>query len=74
MCMNRNLKKLAMAGSMLLLLAGNTSCQSGDTSRTQVESLTLGKQVLLDKIKGGWAGQAIGCFRKNRHLMHMPMP
>ena len=61
MCMNRNLKKLAMAGSMLLLLAGNTSCQSGDTSRTQVESLTLGKQVLLDKIKGGWAGQAIGC-------------
>lgn len=68
MCMNRNLKKLAMAGSMLLLLAGNTSCQSGDTSRTQVESLTLGKQVLLDKIKGGLGRTSYWLFiwRSNR--------
>ena len=26
-----------------------------------IERLTMDKSVLLDKIKGGWAGQTIGC-------------
>ena len=37
------------------------SCQSSGEKSALPEQVTLSKEVLLDKIKGGWAGQAIGC-------------
>lgn len=49
---------------LVLLVAGTTSCsQKRDTSQTAgiPAELTLSKVKLLDKIKGGWAGQTIGC-------------
>ncbi len=44
---------------MILALFGgilSSGCQSGQPSR-----FTLSKEVLMDKIRGGWAGQVIGC-------------
>jgi hypothetical protein len=45
------------------LLAGLVSCESLSTSgHTTIPSeITMSKEMLLDKIKGGWAGQTIGC-------------
>ena len=44
-----------------LLAVFLSSCNhSGNSSRLS-ESVTMSKEVLLDKIKGGWAGQTIGC-------------
>lgn len=37
------------------------SCQPSGEKNALPEQVTLSKEVLLDKIKGGWAGQAIGC-------------
>ncbi len=34
------------------------SCQKGNTTATEY---TISRGELLDKIKGGWAGQVIGC-------------
>ncbi len=34
---------------------------SGPGQKSLPEEVTLSKEVLLDKIKGGWAGQTIGC-------------
>lgn len=51
-----------------VLLWGSVSCsqqqqqQSGGSEMTNLpESITISKEKLLDKIKGGWAGQTIGC-------------
>lgn len=49
---------------LALLVAGTTSCsQKTDANQTTgiPAELTLSKAKLLDKIKGGWAGQTIGC-------------
>lgn len=59
--MNKFLKKMSMAAGMGLLMVAGAGCQSGNTPKELPDSVTLSKQVLLDKIKGGWAGQAIGC-------------
>ena len=37
------------------------SCQPSGEKNALPEQVTLSKEVLLDKIKGGWAGQMIGC-------------
>jgi hypothetical protein len=38
------------------------SCNSSPPAvEQQPERITLSKEVLFDKIKGGWAGQTIGC-------------
>lgn len=41
-------------------LALSASCRSATNSRVKTE-IKLSKEVLMDKIKGGWAGQTIGC-------------
>jgi len=38
-----------------------SSCHRSDGNAQLPANVTLSKEVLLDKIKGGWAGQAIGC-------------
>ena len=43
--------------SWLLLLLCSPLALSAQTEGT----VSLSKSVLLDKIKGGWAGQTIGC-------------
>jgi len=54
------MKKIAF---LTILLMGFMSCESPTaTKKTTIPSeITLSKDVLLDKIKGGWAGQTIGC-------------
>jgi len=54
--------KLIIAFSLILLI-GLCACESTSTAgQTKIASeITLSKEVLLDKIKGGWAGQTIGC-------------
>ena len=49
--LSRSLVILALLGGILC-----SGCQSGQPSR-----FTLSKEVLMDKIRGGWAGQVIGC-------------
>jgi hypothetical protein len=50
---------------VLLLFTGAVACTQQQTSSRKTDSVpptvTLSKNVLLDKIKGGWAGQTIGC-------------
>ncbi|MDR1937466.1 MAG: ADP-ribosylglycohydrolase family protein [Tannerellaceae bacterium] len=57
--------KILRAVIALSLLVGTVSCAQQQTStKKQIsipETATLSKDVLLDKIKGGWAGQTIGC-------------
>lgn len=46
------------------VLIGMTACERQHTTAKQTllpSEMTLSKEVLLDKIKGGWAGQTIGC-------------
>ncbi|MDE7142448.1 MAG: hypothetical protein K2O33_06130 [Muribaculaceae bacterium] len=46
------------------LLASMAACGSGDTTGTKEipygSTVSLSREQLLDKIKGGWAGQTIG--------------
>lgn len=45
-----------------LLLAIIGVCLCGCTPNSPIpEQITMSRSVLMDKIKGGWAGQAIGC-------------
>ena len=53
---------LHVLGGFLLL--GTVSCSQqpiGQKTTTLPESFTISREKLLDKIKGGWAGQTIGC-------------
>ena len=47
------------------LLAATASCGSGDAAAVKEipygTTVKLTRAELLDKIKGGWAGQTIGC-------------
>jgi len=53
------IKKLIFLPLILLLVV---SCQPGMKKQTELpESVTLSKEALSDKIRGGWAGQTIGC-------------
>ena len=57
--MNKNILKLGLS----ICLFGVMACsQQSDkqASSTFPETKTLSKEVLMDKIKGGWAGQTIG--------------
>ncbi len=51
--------------SLLILTAFMFACsrspQTTETKQPQAERLVMTKEVLFDKIKGGWAGQTIGC-------------
>ncbi|MCK3684511.1 ADP-ribosylglycohydrolase family protein [Maribellus sp. YY47] len=46
--------------TFLVLILVLASCTSQNSSKTQLKT-TLTKAELQDKIKGGWAGQVIGC-------------
>ncbi len=46
--------------SLLLLSCKQTAPTSDKPSKIPVQA-TLSKEILMDKIKGGWAGQTIGC-------------
>ena len=50
------MKRFLIAAAMALLVV---SCV--DAKRKNPETVTLSKDVLMDKIKGAWAGQIIGC-------------
>ena len=57
------MNKLLFTALVIILLSSN-ACkeQSSPTRQTPFPAeITLSKGVLLDKIKGGWAGQTIGC-------------
>ncbi len=47
------------AGLLVALAVGCTASQQKVSSLP--EEVTISKEILLDKIKGGWAGQTIGC-------------
>ena len=50
----------ACAAALLCVSVGCTS--PGASGNKQLPAkVTLTKEVLMDKIKGGWAGQTIGC-------------
>lgn len=51
------MKKIAILGA--LLVVSLTACNSSKETN-QTDTVTLTKSVLMDKIKGGWAGQTIG--------------
>ncbi|HCT71518.1 MAG TPA: hypothetical protein DF409_11400, partial [Bacteroidales bacterium] len=53
------MKKLIILPFTLLLLK---SCQPEKKKQAELpETFTLTKEALFDKIRGGWAGQTIGC-------------
>jgi hypothetical protein len=68
---------------LAVLFAGLTACQapSGAKQIQPNQEITMSKDVLLDKIKGGWAGQTIGCtyggpteFRYNGTMIQDNVP
>lgn len=59
------MRKLLIVGVSMLLVSF-TACTSGSSSKDATlikdgEKVTISKKVLQEKIKGGWAGQVIGC-------------
>ena len=60
--MNPNIfiKSIATLSAAILMLSCSTSTQQEKKLRMP-SKLTLSKETLMDKIKGGWAGQVIGC-------------
>lgn len=65
--MKSSLHHLSVFGMISLLFMGLLGSCTGNTGNNPhakhkyPAELTLSKDVLLDKIKGGWAGQVIGC-------------
>jgi len=77
--------KMLMISCLMVFLSGLIACaqQSGEAKKTDLllPKVTLTKDVLLDKIKGGWAGQTIGCtyggpteFRYNGTMIQEYVP
>ena len=55
------MKRLFIFLSAFLMLSINCMAVPS-TSKKQIPSqVTLSKETLMDKIKGAWAGQVIGC-------------
>lgn len=57
-------KTIALAITLTTLLVGPTSCtqqSAGNKSTSLPAEFTISREKLMDKIKGGWAGQTIGC-------------
>lgn len=57
------MKKLKIIGIILVavIYSGTSSCKNSRTGKTSIPaSITLSKEALQDKIKGGWAGQTLG--------------
>lgn len=57
--MENKINKLLMSLTLAIIVS---SCNVINEKREDIpETITFSKEVLLDKIKGGWAGQTIGC-------------
>ena len=56
------MKKSFLQCLATVLIAGFTSCsqQSSQTNSMLPDTVTMTKEQLMDKIKGGWAAQTIG--------------
>lgn len=77
---NVTLLFVAFATLILGLLSCSPPSNTGNTKTIPAE-FTISKEKLLDKIKGGWAGQTIGCsyggpteFRYNGTMIHDYIP
>lgn len=60
----QNIMNKTLVATILIVSAGWAACTPGGTGKKQAEvpsEVTITKETLLDKIKGGWAGQTIGC-------------
>ena len=55
--------KMNWKNSMFASLAAVVLLATGCGGAT-ADTVTLSREVLLDKIKGGWAGQTFGCTYK----------
>ena len=57
------MNKLSSAVLMLIFISSSTCAEKLSTTKQTVfpVEVTISKDALLDKIKGGWAGQTIGC-------------
>lgn len=54
------MRKIIAMSALALILAASC-CQESSVSLPYGSTITIEKSVLQDKIKGGWAGQTIGC-------------
>jgi hypothetical protein len=54
------MKRMLLIAGLVGLLSGLFSCKQFAQEKIPAK-ITLSKEVLMDKIKGGWAGQTIGC-------------
>lgn len=80
------MKKLFLLLIVFLFMLGNSSCSKNASTQKQAivpSEFQISKERLLDKIKGGWAGQTIGCsyggpteFRYNGTMIqdYTPIP
>ena len=80
------MKKAILQMLAVVLIGGAVSCSqqpAGQKTATLPETFTISREKLLDKIKGGWAGQTIGCtyggpteFRYNGTMIqeYVPIP
>ena len=50
-----------IAIAVLLIVSMNSAASVSDLNNKIPSRITMSKEVLLDKIKGAWAGQVIGC-------------
>ena len=57
------MNKLSIVALLVILILSSACKEKASTTKqtTIPVEITLSKDVLLDKIKGGWAGQTIGC-------------
>jgi hypothetical protein len=79
------MKKLLFLLAIIFFIAGceNQTFEKTKTSFADGETIKISKSDLQDKIKGGWAGQVIGCtyggpteFQWNGTMIgdHVPIP
>ena len=50
-----------IAIAVLLIVSMDSAASVSDSNNKIPSRITMSKEVLLDKIKGAWAGQVIGC-------------
>ncbi|MDR1171214.1 MAG: ADP-ribosylglycohydrolase family protein [Bacteroidales bacterium] len=55
------MNKVVLASLAILALASCAQKKPESRQTALPSEITLSKEVLLDKVKGGWAGQTIGC-------------
>ena len=50
-----------IAIAVLLIISMDSAASVSDSNNKIPSRITMSKEMLLDKIKGAWAGQVIGC-------------